>query len=446
MKEGKDLTRFAGWIVPGWVCILTFFTFLAVDTLFSTSSSRGVYKDLWGLLNDISVIGSAWTAVLVIAAGFPLGFCIYQIYFFLRWNSPFSRDGFYSPFIIGRMRDLERIKRGITPDELSLSQAWRKEWITHPLFKRDHGFQWRYIELLLNEAIQKIDTRFGGGSVSIRHRYLHEVVHTLGSSLGGVYFGFLGYFFMRYHKGCMPSLPLCTLVSLGSIWMLLSLLGREDATRDELERQTLSDSPSNSPIWVEFGFKKIRLRVTFPGARFGVLLGLVHFWANPKLNPSPFSLFDIALQVIATAIFIFIWIRRRTGMHGKLKTGDNISLLLSCAFAILFRVIVTKPPLAIYGSDLVDAGFKFIADPLGVLSYLFSIVGWPFFTVLSMFLIANLLLLRNRKNAQDDMIELENYTLKRHLKEGQGADQEKPETSPNKATTIEKLDIKLSLF
>ena len=52
------------------------------------------------------------TAILVAASGIPIGFSIYQFYFFLRWNSPFTREGLLSPIIPGRKSDMEHSDKG----------------------------------------------------------------------------------------------------------------------------------------------------------------------------------------------------------------------------------------------------------------------------------------------------------------------------------------------
>ena len=61
-------------------------------------------------------------------------------------------------------------------------------------------------------------------------------------------------------------------------------------------------------------------------------------------------------------------------------------MLLSLLFLIVFRIFITT---------------KLIW------------FDWSFFTSITLFLIANLILFQNRQNAKEDMLSLEYYTLRR---------------------------------
>jgi hypothetical protein len=242
-----DLTKLARWVIPGWVAFLAFYSFVVVDILFSPTGAVRIFPTITDFFTTMTPVNAILTAVLVAAAGVPLGFTIYQVYFFVRWNSPFSRDGLLPPFITGRLNDLKRITRDIQLLQENIS-AWRKNWINNPLFRRDHGFRWRYIELLFMEASQSMNSRNQGIKIYDRHRYLHEITHTLGASIAAVYFGFLGYFFLKYIS---ESIDLATyaLVVLAFTFILLYFLNQESSEIELMEGQRdISDLKENDPV------------------------------------------------------------------------------------------------------------------------------------------------------------------------------------------------------
>jgi hypothetical protein len=67
-------------------------------------------------------------------------------------------------------------------------------------FEKNHKLMWRYFENLFSEASQRIDSVFNGGSIQQRHRYLMNVMHTLGASFVATYVGFIGYFIIKIEQ------------------------------------------------------------------------------------------------------------------------------------------------------------------------------------------------------------------------------------------------------
>lgn len=84
MKE-NDQSRFIRWGVPGWMMILSLLGFLIIDIMFTPESHRNALfmylKDFYASTTITTTIAAAFAALLVAAAGVPLGFFIYQIYF-----------------------------------------------------------------------------------------------------------------------------------------------------------------------------------------------------------------------------------------------------------------------------------------------------------------------------------------------------------------------------
>jgi hypothetical protein len=400
MKSENDLTKLARWAIPGWVAILSFLTFTIVDIVVTPPNQPRIYPSVLDVFNVVSGSNAILSAILIAAAGVPLGFIIYQAYFYMRWNSPFSRDGLLSPLLPGRMSDLDESTRGISLEEMEEGTKWRQEWIRNPLFLRDHGYKWRYIELFFTEAAQKIDSRFAGLSIYARHRYLHEVMHTLGASIGAVYFGFVGYIFIKTYNEhlFLPEYLLATVVVIMIFFVFLHLDERKrHALEHEHERQGFYKPTDQVPA-IDFvirtqpeGKRNVRIAIVSAGAIFIFFVALVQLFANPIITGGQ-TTYAMLVRIVLSLVAIAIWILSKKEPSRAIRIGDTLSLSLCLALAIL---------VAIFRDSL------------------FSWIDWPFFSALFLFLLANLLLFQNRQNTKEDMLALEYYTLRRYLTEKQ---------------------------
>jgi len=381
--KNEDLTKLARWIVPGWTSIIAFLCFVSCDVIFTPPTTPHLFDDLGALIKLITGVDAVLVGLLVAASGIPIGFLIYQFYFFLRWNSPFSRDGLLA-LIPGRMKDLERATFELE-DKISLDKEWRKQKISHPLFVIDHGFKWRYIEPLFLQACAEFDSKYPGLSIYSRHRYLHEVVHTLGASIGAIYFGFAGYFILKIIKENIPLSPylLGVFIVCGSFFWLLHY---EDLQRYNLfmQKETSQESIEGIPtLQITIG----KLGFPFPSSQLLITFAIIHFLANPTLN-SKSNEMDLVLKFVATSLFLAAWGVSQRSLQKKYKWGNAIWALSSLCLSIFIRI---------YSSTV------------------FAWIDWAFFATLLLFLALNLVLFLNRRNANEDMLALENYTLHRYL-------------------------------
>ena len=178
MKDNEQ-SKYIRWGIPGWVMFITFFGLTAIDILFSPESDKNqIFVSIRDFANNIGTNSSMFAAIaalLVAAAGIPLGFMIYQVYFYVRWNSPFSSDGFFPPFVVGRRQDLKRSLDGIKDEQISENDPWRKKWIANPNFNIDHGVMWRYLENYFIEKVHQLDATSGESNLYARYRYLLEL-------------------------------------------------------------------------------------------------------------------------------------------------------------------------------------------------------------------------------------------------------------------------------
>lgn len=399
MKE-SDLTKLTRWIVPGWIAILAFYGLVLVDMLFSLPGQPRLFPDITHFLDQYSDLSGVLITIIVGATGVPIGFSIYQIYFFLRWNSPFSRDGLIPPMISGRMQDLERTMTGLELADLTNETEWKEKWVTDPLFQRDHGVRWRFIENSFNEIAQIIDSEYSAVSIYAKHRYLHEVTHTLGASIIAVYLGFGGYFALKISAEKL-SFPIYMLVLFLFGGFLFYLLNREDDFSQQtkfsdkiLNSRSMKTMVSNDPIptftiSIRIPFRKapLEVSVTHPSAILVFGLLLIHFLNNPLLSNTT-SNYDLFFRIASAFIVIVLWIGSRNKMSFSYKVGDGIGLTLALATAI----VLNQLPVSLKGW-----------------------IDWSFFSTMSIFLASILILYKNRQNAKDDMLALENYTLKRYF-------------------------------
>ena len=387
--KNEDLTKLARWIVPGWVALLSFYAFVMVDTIFSMETQPQLYSSLHALFVDLSGINTVLASIIVVAAGIPLGFVIYQLYFFLRWNSPYSRDGLLA-LIPGRMQDLQHSLRDLTKEDITLGEEWRKKIVQHPLFGIDHSFQWRYIELLFTEAVQSLDEPGISVGLYSRHRYLHEIVHTLGASIGAIYIGFGGYVFLKYQKEKIV-LSTYILIVICLTFALMYLMDRENRWRELVSLQTeFTDEEqvrlkkgSQWPLAILFPDKKI----SFPYISSFLLVSLafLHFFANPYIAPQNTFLLDLVIRMVMMAIVSVLWVVAT--IHSKERSiiiGSIVESGVGLGGALIGRVVQ-------------------------------SYIDWPFLGALLLFLVLNLVFFQNRRNAKGDMLALEYQTLRRFL-------------------------------
>jgi hypothetical protein len=93
-----DSNKFLRWGIPGWLIPVTMLIFIVLDALSANDSL--MYETISGIFEASDFIQIIFAAVLVSGAGIPIGFIIYQIYYYLRWSSPFSGKGFRLSFVL----------------------------------------------------------------------------------------------------------------------------------------------------------------------------------------------------------------------------------------------------------------------------------------------------------------------------------------------------------
>jgi len=140
--------------------------------------------------------------------------------------------------------------------------------------------------------------------------------------------------------------------------------------------------------------RTVVLSISHPGSLFVFSLMMIHLFSNPVMNPSPTTQ-DLLVKVALSVLISLIWTRSTKSLSAPLRVGDRLVLTLSLILAVAVRLV---------------------AAPI------LSRLDWPLFTTALAFITANLLLLKNRHNARQDLLALEYYTLRRYLTERQHED------------------------
>lgn len=387
MNDEIDFGKLSRWGIPGWISIVSLGIFILLDILFGDSSD--LYQTIAPLFILTEEINPAIFALLVAAIGIPMGFIIYQAYFFLKWNSPFSKEGLMYPWFPGRDSDVNRILHGFD-EKLTLNKDWRKTMLFGRLASIDHRSKSRYLEMFFTEVVQKLDSN---NSVSIysRYRYLYEVVHTLGASTIAIYLSIFIYTgLITLPETAINDLAQYALVGFIFVFILFYLLNKEDTEMYNLENDTRSSI--DEPYIVVFPFKRINTSVVFPTGIYMYSLTVIILFINPAFTPN-LTFWDTIIRLFLCVMAIVVWMRSKRNATESMRRGDLIFLSIPLIFSMTIRLIVYYFPGAINIYQL----------------------DWSFLLVIYFFLFANWILFRNRQNAKDELISLQRYTFNRYL-------------------------------
>jgi hypothetical protein len=378
MKE-QEQSWYLRWGLPGWMMYLALFGFALIDITFTQNSSLNrFFINFQRLIDNTGPTSSFSTIIIglmVAAAGIPMGFIIYQFYFFVRWNSPFSRDGLFPPLVVGRMNDLERILDDIPDSQIRNGEEWRKTWIDNSLYKTDHCEKWRYVENYFIEVIQKLDVDPKSISIHSRYRHLIDLLHILGAGLFGIYLGYLGYLMLKV-KFYSQSLSTFLIICAVCLVTLIFFLEMEDRFRKKALVNAKEGKQSSFFTYANFSVMYI------------YLVGAFLYFGSPSVYPNTYSQEALIRRSVILAIPLLVWLLSSNKHTIGLRIVEIIAMLLLGSVAYL----ISQYARTIIAFDL-----------------------WPFGWATYAFLITNMVFLKNRQNARDDLIAMQNYTIKRFV-------------------------------
>jgi hypothetical protein len=215
MSRDENILR---WGIPGWTLVVSFVMFAFVDYFFADDST------IYTLIDSALTEGELWrtlvAALLIAAAGIPIGYLVYQIYFYLRWNSPVSKSGLLPPLIVGREDELKLMLGDLSDEDLEMGSSWRDHLLSS---STDHRGSWHYISQFLSEVFSSLDP---SKAISDKHHYLLTTLHSLGASHIGFSFGFMFYLLTKWktQQIYLIWIPIAFLIVL----VTLALLSKSD--------------------------------------------------------------------------------------------------------------------------------------------------------------------------------------------------------------------------
>jgi hypothetical protein len=177
------------WGIPGWTMAISFISLVFLDYLSANDTS--MYRFLNGFLSQSSGMQALAIGFLFTAAGVPVGYVIYQVYYYLRWNSPYSSGGLWPPLIHGRLTEIQEVIGSIEAHLLSAGEHWRREFLE----SASHRRRWHFISQLVNDALISADKE---GRILERHRTIVDILNSLGASHLGFLAGFLLYLLIKW--------------------------------------------------------------------------------------------------------------------------------------------------------------------------------------------------------------------------------------------------------
>jgi putative flippase GtrA len=313
-----------------------------------------MYTAVTQAVTSAGLLQSAVIGLLVAAAGVPLGFVIYQIYFYLRWNSPFSREGLLPPLLVGRQAELKDFKRELEAEDLALGEKWRLDMLSN---SADHQSEWHYEAPFLAEIFRANDP---SNAASNRHDYLMETLHSLGTSYAGATIGYGMYMLMKWK-----------LTQIGLKSILIAIIG------------------------------------TF------ILMALLSF--EDKRNKTPVKVFGLTVQYaaeLALSSAIFVYISINPALNKLLPLGIPLIICIGVAAVAALNSGKSRPFIIALAVALV------VISLLATASNLASLLppsAWPSIRSMLLFGCLTTAFLRNRQNVRETMVAFDYYHVKMYL-------------------------------
>ncbi len=318
----KSDSQYVRWGIPGWILFISIFLFAFLDSqpkIFTSITSLFIVNDkgesFWVIL---------FAGVLTAGAGIPIGYIIYQIYFYLRWVSPISRNGFLPPAINGRVLEMEDSLRDIDKNKLGFNKSWRESIINET---GDHRTFWHYISPLLHETLVEIDKN----DVYSKHlNYLKEALHSLGANSFGFLLGYFIYIILKWQIKELTVINLSiVLICLMLNFIFLSLGEQSRRKQKELKRH-ITDSQAEI---------------------FTSILIALFITLNPKINNAPLHYILWAFLLVLGIIWglsakedrNIVWLFGILAIaisYTTLLLDENYDFIKSINWSVLFSVLI----------------------------------------------------------------------------------------------------------
>lgn len=175
-RSAVETMQILRWGTPGWTLFVAFIMFVFIDALVSDSI---LFVRIIDLIKSPGAFGAA---ALVVGSGVPVGFVLYQIYFFFRWLSP-TENFFVGNIIVESLEGVEEKEQKV----LLESCITKKKPIIG-------DYRWYILEnflLFLASIDETSKTMYN------RSRYLLDLLHTLGTATFAIILGWVFYLIVK---------------------------------------------------------------------------------------------------------------------------------------------------------------------------------------------------------------------------------------------------------
>jgi hypothetical protein len=414
--EEINISKFTRWIIPGWVFFLFLLVFWGCDlllqgnnliTIINSSAMTKINFDT----ESEKIIATSLLAV----SGVPVGFIIYQIYFFFRWNSPFSSNGGPLPLIDGRVYEIEKIKEGVDIDKIKKLVKWKKDLFDKEDVDLELRVKWNLLDIMFLESALPIDAN--EGYYYRRYRYLHQITHLLGACIASAVLSFVIYTTGKYFGDASYSLTsninISSILHSQFLVVILFFLLREEQRKKFKKfsdkvffKKHLNDNVikmfhgklKEIPVYIIPISKKKFFSISQPSSLMLYLVFVVHILFNPKFQKAYNQQSFVAWAIASLLISFMIWVLPK--MKTKLINGVFGDVVLALLLSVLLALI------DFHMSNSSHNAWLTYLNP-----------DWPHFTCTCIFLFTVYCLFKNQGNARNEMLMLQNYVLRKSTEE-----------------------------
>ncbi len=183
----NDNSAFHKWGIPGWALVASFTVFILFDAF--SANNNEMFDFLSGIFSKDSIWQAILFGILVTGSGIPIGYIIWQIYFYIRWNSPVSGPGIWPPYLEGRDAEFRKGIKGINFPSVPIA----------PLLKLDlkeYKSIGKFVATIIYDVIHDVSP--DPEPALRRHSYLLNTFHSLGASFLGVSVGYGFYILLKW--------------------------------------------------------------------------------------------------------------------------------------------------------------------------------------------------------------------------------------------------------
>ena len=332
--------------------------------------------------------------LFVAAAGVPVGFLLYQVYFYIRWNSPIASRGLIPPLIHGRSREIDAVldilkEYGTGESGYYLGLEWRRRAYAETM--STHQSRWNYLTTIIRDSIAGEVDR---SSIEAYNRHLIDLLHGLGASMIGF---ILGFFLYLLERGANPGYLVLSIIAIVICIFFVHVERRRQRVvcgyglESPLMVRCLSVVPSYSAEWfVVLLWSFIVLASPLSRDVLSEFACAVSSRLQSDNCCLPNHTYGRSLALLGLAVLGFIWCVKQRSVLARWITGGT------------FLVIVLAAELAVR--------YPWFEHALASIDY-----DWATVHSILVMLAIMIAFITNRDNVNDTLLGFQRFYLRKHL-------------------------------